>query len=648
MYQSALLYSLQIWFYTVRIYHAMKLRLVFCFMLIGHLSAQGQQADIDLADSTLLEPVTVYGLPEEKYLTGATMYSVDSSLLQLQASQPLNETLVYTQPVYFRTYGSGMSSGISLRGTSPNHTAVLWNGLSINSFSLGQADFSTLPGVAFSSVKVHEGGGSARYGSGAFGGTVLLATDPAPKNHVTLLQEVGSFQRHFTALKGQASWGKLSTATGLYRLTSDNNFPIPGSDERQQHAAYKQQGILHDMTYRWSAAKSLCLHYWYHNADREIQPTIGQSNSQNEQQDRNHRLQLIYNVHNAAGIFKVNAGLVDDVIVYNGSESRIFRVATGADHQYTFTNGLHTQIGTHWNQITAWITGYDGGKADEYRGDVFASAQKDISPRLSAAINIRQPIIENITSPFLPYLGATYTLIQKEHQALQLQGNVSKNFRVPTFNDRYWQDVGSLTLRPETSYAAEAGLHWLLAHTTLSTTFFTQQVTDWIQWVPDANGTYRPRNVKEVRAQGIEAVAETTLTPHADIETMVRITYQLTESITTKAPSTEAYTIGKQLIYTPRHNASGYLHAQWKQWNATITSQYSGKRYTDSSNTDLYALDAFVLTDVSLGHSFSVQKHRLDLQFTVKNITDTAYLLYAGRAQPGRHYNAQLSYRLDP
>ena len=34
-------------------------------------------------DSILLEAVTVYGLPEEKYLTDSSVYSVDSSMLRI-------------------------------------------------------------------------------------------------------------------------------------------------------------------------------------------------------------------------------------------------------------------------------------------------------------------------------------------------------------------------------------------------------------------------------------------------------------------------------------------------------------------------------------------------------------------------------------
>src|SRR5690349_21183904 len=150
----------------------MRVRLVFLFV-VTLLTVKGQAQ----TDSVLLQPVVVYGIPEENYLAGSTLERLDSTVNASYRSNHLGEILSFQFPIYFRTYGNGMISGISMRGTSPQHTAVLWNGININSFSLGQADFSMLPAVAFDEVKVYSGGGSSRFGSGAFGGAVLLKTN---------------------------------------------------------------------------------------------------------------------------------------------------------------------------------------------------------------------------------------------------------------------------------------------------------------------------------------------------------------------------------------------------------------------------------------------------------------------------------------
>lgn len=619
----------------------MKLRLGICFYLAPLTWALAQQMD-----SVVLNPVVVYGIAEEKYLAGSSVTVLDSAMLSEQSSRHLGEFLSFELPIYFRNYGSGMLSGISLRGTSPQHTAVLWNGININSFSLGQSDFSILPGVAFSQVKVHEGGGSARYGNGAFGGTVLLNTSSSQSSPLTFIQEAGSFGRFFTALKGNVHAKQWDFSTNVYHVQSQNDFPVQATDERQQHAAYHQEGIVQDIKFQWSHARSLELHYWYHQSDREIQPPIGQVNSSDEQQDQSHRLLVEYKQYNRGGALLINGGWVNDVIVYNGDKSEVQRWVSTLDHQFTFKNGIHTQAGVNFNHILGDVRNYENGEAIENRGDIYASGQRDFGKRLSVAINLRQPFVENITCPFLPYAGAEYALIKHDLHQLSLRGNVSKNFRVPTLNDRYWQNAGNPDLLPETSNAAEAGVRWKYHIMELNAAAFTQLVSNWIQWVPGEGGVYRPRNVKEVRARGLEfkLVLKKAWTDALNLSGTM--SYQLTESVTTEAPPNEQYTIGKQLIYTPRHTANAHVILNWKLWSTTLGTQYSGKRYVDFSNAELYALDPFVLMDISLSRELEFQRHRFDLRFTVKNILNTDYQLYSGRAQPGRNFNFQLMYQL--
>jgi vitamin B12 transporter len=106
----------------------MSLRLGICFLMIAAVhEVFGQR------DSVLLKPVVIYGLTDSLFLTGSTVESLDARLKQQQNSQHLGEILSFQFPIYFRNYGNGMISGISMRGTSPQHVAVRWNGININS-----------------------------------------------------------------------------------------------------------------------------------------------------------------------------------------------------------------------------------------------------------------------------------------------------------------------------------------------------------------------------------------------------------------------------------------------------------------------------------------------------------------------------------
>lgn len=633
--------SLQIWFYTCRKSIAMNLRLGISMVLIcAAFMARAQ------GDSIVLKSVTVYGLPEEKYLAGSKIIELDSALHAQQESRHLGEILTFQLPLYFRNYGNGMISGISMRGTSPSHTAVLWNGININSFSLGQADFSILPAVAFDDVKVHVGGGSARFGSGAFGGSVLLTSNHKASSPIlTFSQEAGSFGRFFTSMKGSVDIGKISLSSSFYHLQSKNDFPIRGQGQRQSHAAFQQRGFIQNLEYHLSAGKKISLNYWYHAADREIQPTIGNTSGTDEQQDYNHRLVVAYEQNNKSGLLKLSGGMVDDKIVYNSSPSEVLRWIASASHQYTFQHKWNLSFSTEWNHIIGKIEEY-GGEPVEDRIDIAASVQKSFK-RISGSFNIRKPFITHVNAPVLPYVGVDISIFEKKNTRLTLSANGSKNFRAPTLNDRYWQDAGRTDLRPETSHAAEGGVHLSVDEKfRFSASGFYQDIDEWIQWVPGESGVYRPHNVKEVGIKGFETSIALKRT-YSDLSFQGRVAYQFTRSVTKQSTDLVQDAIGKQLIYTPVHTGSASMGTKYKSWTANFLGQYSGKRFTEASNSPVYALDPFVLVDLSIGKSWRHKRHVLDTNFIVKNLFDASYQMYSGRAMPGRNYTLKILYQLN-
>lgn len=609
------------------------------FLSLMHLAilAQAQK------DTVLLDPVTVYGIPDEKYLAGSTVLKLDSTLASNYNSSHLGELLSFQFPIYFRNYGSGMISGISMRGTSPQHTAVLWNGININSFSLGQSDFSILPAVAFDEVKVHSGGGSSRFGSGAFGGAVLLRTNSENKPLLSVRQEIGSFNRFFTSVKSSFRVRDVVFASSLYNLQSENNFVVQKTGRKQNNAAFLQRGFVQSVEYHFSQTKTFQLNYWLHDADREVQPTTGNSDGTDQQQDRNHRLSFSYQQNGEAGFFKAGGGYVDDKIVFNGGPSTVQRWIAFASHQFHFRNQMSVHVGADWNHIVGKIKEYGENHPVEERVDVFISTQKRFN-RINLSANLRKPFISKMTTPLLPYLGAEITLVKKSNSELVALVNASRNFRAPTFNDRYWENLGRKDLLPEESNSTEAGLSWSYYSLKLTTTTFYQMVDQWILWSPDDDGIYHPQNIKKVKTRGLEGSLVQRWVA-GKFKQQISFSYQYTQATTVEAD--EPRSIGKQLIYTPFHAASGSVVSRFEGWSLNIFLQYSGKRFTTDTNTPGFELDPYSLIDVAAGKSFIKGRHTFNALFAVKNVFDADYQQYSSRAMPGRNYSFTLSYQLN-
>ena len=190
------------------------------------------------------------------------------------------------------------------------------------------------------------------------------------------------------------------------------------------------------------------------------------------------------------------------------------------------------------------------------------------------------------------------------------------------------------------------GWQWRINQLKIDNSWFVQTIDQWIQWIPQENGQYVPRNIKEVETSGFDIRLSTgEKVFKCDLHPV--ISYQYVESVTTEAPPDEQYTIGKQLIYTPRSTATGSIRVNWFSYFFLLNGQYSSKRYVDFSNSEMYALEAYALFNVSGGKSWVLNRHRIDINFSVNNIFNEDYQQYSGRAMPGRNYNFKIIYQLN-
>jgi len=124
---------------------------------------------------TPLDSVYLTDSKLKEYSTGRDVLTLSDSILR-QNRPLLTNTLNFNTPIYFKENGLGMVSSPSFRGTTASQTAVLWNGININSQFNGQLDFNTINTGAYNEISVRGGGGSVVYGTGAIGGSVHLNT----------------------------------------------------------------------------------------------------------------------------------------------------------------------------------------------------------------------------------------------------------------------------------------------------------------------------------------------------------------------------------------------------------------------------------------------------------------------------------------
>jgi outer membrane cobalamin receptor len=122
------------------------------WLLVAAASAQDMERD-----TMALEGVEVFAPALDKYAQGQTVRAVSKENLEEFQGQDLGSLLQQRSGIFVRQHGPGMIASVTMRGTSAGHTAVFWNGLPINSPSLGQLDFSLVPVNGIDAATIHHG-----------------------------------------------------------------------------------------------------------------------------------------------------------------------------------------------------------------------------------------------------------------------------------------------------------------------------------------------------------------------------------------------------------------------------------------------------------------------------------------------------------
>lgn len=638
---------------------------------IGHSLAQEIQTPIALS------MVTVRGYAPERFLAGQKRQTIDSTTLAQFRFQSLTDLLALNTPLAFKNYGPGQLTTVSFRGTSANHTAVLWNGININQPMTGQTDFSTIPVAGFDQLSVQYGSAASVVGSDAVGGSVLIKSSPSfqqPGLSLFAGQQIGSFQnyqtqvgaRYATATTDQTKW-QVAGKTLLYSNQLNNSYPYT---ERKYYFVEPtrtgQRGLLQDVYFRNQRNQQISLNVWLTDNDLVQSPadTIGRERTRTQ----NYRVLSSYE----ADRFTVRTGWFRDVLDYakgnfnHPSHSVTDRLLTRVEYNLTARRpaptsfpskkesllplslfmergqGGEVRLGAEAVHFWTRVDGYGGQLIQENRADLYVLMRYQFGRWLGSA-NLRQAFVTGYRPPFTPSFGLEYKFIQQERWQLTAKGSLARSYRVPTLNERYWADIGNPDLRPERGFNKEIGISAQIQSTsrlryTAELTTYHNRVDDWTYWNPARN--YRVENIQQVLARGIEWQSSLAYTT-TDWHTGLRLGYAITRSTQEKAYSVYAPdVIGKQLVYVPLHTGTVHAFVQYKNTRLSIQNSINSRQYITFDN--IQALPAYVLTNVLAERPFSWKYVRGRIQGQINNVFDVLYLNVKRNAMPGRNYALSL------
>ena len=225
----------------------------------------------------------------------------------------------------------------------------------------------------------------------------------------------------------------------------------------------------------------------------------------------------------------------------------------------------------------------------------------------------------------------------------EVYGFFKKIFRMPTFNDLYYTEMGNANLEPEYTYQYDMGFS---VNRNLEHTFFDfvgvkadayyNYVTNKIIAYPTGKQfRWTMINLGKVRIAGLEVSGD--VAAHigkVNMKLHSQYTFQRARDYTD--PSDSFY--GDQIPYIPRHSVSVSYNANYRGWDFNYSFIYTGKRYNEQEN-NLYNFEPPWYThDLSLSKELNVGQVRLRIVGELNNVFNQDYEVIHNYPMPGRNF----------
>lgn len=276
----------------------------------------------------------------------------------------------------------------------------------------------------------------------------------------------------------------------------------------------------------------------------------------------------------------------------------------------------------------------------------------------SALVTFVRDMLEEVQDPptkhvFTPAVYASYAFVdcktERGSDMLSLRAFYKRSFRMPTFNDLYYADMGNSKLNPERVTQYNVGIvydharrHSLLSSIKFSADGYYNKVHDKIVAYPKGQQfRWTMLNLGLVDIRGVDISAAATVTPRRDMDITLRLQYTWQRAIDITNPEDNYYR--DQIPYIPHHSGSAIANIAWRRWNLNYSFIYVGERYNQQENIRYNYTQPWYTSDVSLTRDFTLGKVGLRATVEVNNLLSQDYDVIINYPMPKRNYRFTLT-----
>ena len=605
--------------------------------------------------------------------------------LQRLNSLSVADAIRYFSGVQLKDYGGvGGLKTVNIRSMGSNHAGVFYDGIQLGNAQNGQIDLGKFSLDNMEEIALYNGQKSEIFQSakdfGNSGSVYLRSRRPQfsehEKYHLRLTMKGGSFGlANPSVLWEQKISNRVSSlfnaeythATGRYKFRYKRSYP--DGTTAYDTTAIRKNGDIESFRLeggffgttpngKWNAKA-----YYYHS-ERGIPGAIVNNVWKNgeRQWDRNFFTQGSW--QNDFGSYKIliNAKYAYDYTEYlrddpkelyihnhyrqqEGylSAAHLFNlfswwdISLSTDFQWNYLDAdlIDFPYPTRYSELIAIATSFQW-KQVQIQGSLlgtFIQEQVREDRKTSAAAPNKEELSPAIFIHYKPF--ARYDL--------QLRGFCKKSFRMPTFNDLYYTDIGNKYLKPEYTTQYDGGIvyrkNWeqkFFRSLEIQADGYYNLVTNKIVAYPTGQQfRWTMLNLGRVEIRGCDIAAQGNIQWNkVGLNVRLCYTYQKAQDFTD--PEENYY--GDQIPYIPHHSGSVLLAVDWKKWNFNYSFIYTGERYSQSENTILTRLQPWYTNDLSASRTFAIKQVNCRITGEINNLFNQYYDVVANYPMPGINF----------
>lgn len=650
--------------------------LLYCFISFGQDSLKTVRLDnVNIIATSLKE--------ENRQTSGDALKAEQLNKVSFNSA---GDAAKFLSGVIVKDYGGvGGLKTVSVRGLGSTHTNVIYDGLSINNAQNGQIDLSKFGTENINELSLSNGNRIQRMqtAKSLSSANVLVIESRKPyfeagkstNGYASL--GVGCFRLGtFTAMLNHKFSNKVSTNIYTDIVSSKGNYPYTlhygfypndsTSKEKRQNNAFFSAQAEANLFYDINKNSNLRTKAYFYYSDRELPgpTTLYWQKAKQHLWDKDAFLQSVYNLKiNDCFDYKTHVKLSYSHTRYYDP---LFNNAQG------FQDDRYTQSEAYWNNIISW---HKSNKASlTLTNDLITSKLKarnnySFDPLRFTTLTALIAAYKYKIMLFDVNILHTYTKDDAgRNQAFSSQNHLSPFlsismkteyfeasifykdiFRLPTFNDLYYNAVGEVNLRPEKTkqynlhLATQYSFGEINTHSfALSTDLYHNSVTDKIVAVPSRNlFIWSMLNYGKVRIDGFEIKAawkHERILFSRNFGISTNLTYNHS-SATNNDPSSSSYK--NQIQYTPLNSGNAIVSLDFGKLNLSYTGTYVGIRYHNDQNSARNSLPAY--GEHSLSFSFAY-KH-INIKLSCNNFTNSQYEVIKSYPMQGRQWIINFKYK---